>query len=104
MLIARHPVGVSCVHPGGIKTNIVRNSRGGADDPEKAAEGFEKIAMTTPEKAAQTIVRGIERRSARILIGPDAYVFDAIPRVLGAAYQRPIAMFARMGIKRREEG
>lgn len=104
MLIARHPVGVSCVHPGGIKTNIVRNSRGGADDPEKAAEGFEKIAMTTPEKAAQTIVRGIERRSARILIGPDAYVFDAIPRVLGAAYQRPIALFARMGIKRMEEG
>jgi NAD(P)-dependent dehydrogenase (short-subunit alcohol dehydrogenase family) len=99
MLIARHPVAVSCVHPGGIKTNIVRNSRSGADDQEKAAQGFERIAKTTPEKAAQTILRGIERKSARILIGPDAYVIDAIPRVLGSAYQRPLAILARRGLK-----
>ena len=104
MLIARHPVGVSCVHPGGIKTNIVRDSRNNSDDQEQAAAGFEKIAMTTPEKAAQTIVRGVERRSARILIGPDAYVLDAIPRVLGSAYQRPIAFFARKGLKQINEG
>jgi NAD(P)-dependent dehydrogenase (short-subunit alcohol dehydrogenase family) len=102
MLIARHPVGVSCVHPGGIKTNIVRNSRSGAEDQEKAAQGFERIAKTTPEKAAQTILRGIERKSARILIGPDAYVIDAIPRVLGSAYQRPLAMLARLGLKQME--
>ncbi|MFJ7210822.1 SDR family oxidoreductase [Amycolatopsis sp. NPDC098790] len=99
MLIARHPVAVSCVHPGGIKTNIVRNARSIADDQEKAAQGFERIAKTTPEKAAQTILRGIERKSARILIGPDAYVIDAIPRVLGSAYQRPLAILARMGLK-----
>ncbi|MEV7043857.1 SDR family NAD(P)-dependent oxidoreductase [Amycolatopsis sp. NPDC051061] len=102
MLIARHPVGVSCVHPGGIKTNIVRNSRSGADDQEKAAQGFERIARTTPEKAAQTILRGIEKKSARILIGPDAYVIDAIPRVLGSAYQRPLAVLARRGLKQME--
>ncbi|EOD64391.1 SDR family oxidoreductase [Amycolatopsis vancoresmycina] len=99
MLIARHPVAVSCVHPGGIKTNIVRNARSIADDQEKAAQGFERIAHTTPEKAAQTILRGIERKSARILIGPDAYVIDAIPRVLGSAYQRPLAALARLGLK-----
>lgn len=100
MLIARRPVDVSCVHPGGIKTNIVRNSRSAGDeDPEKAARGFERIALTTPEKAAQTILRGIERKSARILIGPDAYVLDAIPRVLGSAYQRPLAALARLGLK-----
>ncbi|WP_328645695.1 SDR family NAD(P)-dependent oxidoreductase [Amycolatopsis sp. NBC_00348] len=99
MLIARHPVAVSCVHPGGIKTNIVRNSRGGDGDQEKAAVGFDRIAQTTPEKAALTILRGIERKSARILIGPDAYVIDAIPRVLGSAYQRPLAVLARLGLK-----
>lgn len=102
MLIARYPVKVSCVHPGGIKTNIARDARGGGAerDIEKAAEGFEKIAMTTPEKAAQTIVRGIERGTPRILIGADAYVFDAIPRLLGAAYQRPAALLGRLGMKR----
>ncbi|WP_410658477.1 SDR family NAD(P)-dependent oxidoreductase [Amycolatopsis sp. lyj-112] len=100
MLIARHPVKVSCVHPGGIKTNIARDARGVEErDMDKAAEGFEKIAMTTPEKAAQTIVRGIERGTARILIGPDAYVFDAIPRLLGAYYQRPAALLGRWGMR-----
>ncbi|WP_432857220.1 SDR family NAD(P)-dependent oxidoreductase [Amycolatopsis sp. CA-161197] len=101
MLAARHPVAVSCVHPGGIKTNIARHARGGSDgDQEAAAAGFEKIALTTPKKAAETIIRGVERRSARILIGPDAYVIDAIPRVLGSAYQRPLATMARLGFKR----
>ncbi|MDT8910232.1 SDR family NAD(P)-dependent oxidoreductase [Amycolatopsis sp. PS_44_ISF1] len=101
MLAARHPVGVSCVHPGGIKTDIVRNARGGAGgDRESAAAGFDKIAMTTPERAARTILRGVQRRSARILIGPDAYLFDAMPRVLGSAYQRPVATLARFGRKR----
>lgn len=100
MLIARHPVKVSCVHPGGIKTNIARDARGGVErDIDKAAEGFEKIARTTPEKAAQTIVRGIERGTARILIGPDAYVIDAIPRVLGSFYQRPLALLGRWGMR-----
>jgi hypothetical protein len=80
----------------------VRNSRSGADDQEKAAQGFERIARTTPEKAAQTILRGIEKKSARILIGPDAYVIDAIPRVLGSAYQRPLAVLARRGLKQME--
>ncbi|MEV6897831.1 SDR family NAD(P)-dependent oxidoreductase [Amycolatopsis sp. NPDC051372] len=101
MLAARHPVAVSCVHPGGIKTNIARHARGGNDgDQEAVAAGFEKIALTTPKKAAETIIRGVERRSARILIGPDAYVIDAIPRVLGSAYQRPLATMARLGFKR----
>ncbi|MFI7117770.1 SDR family NAD(P)-dependent oxidoreductase [Amycolatopsis sp. NPDC049868] len=100
MLIARYPVKVSCVHPGGIKTNIARDARGGAErDIDKAAEGFEKIARTTPEKAAQTIVRGIERGTARILIGPDAYAIDAIPRVLGSFYQRPLALLGRLGMR-----
>lgn len=99
MLIARHPVAVSCVHPGGVKTNIVRDSRNseGNGGHDEAAAGFEKVAMTTPAKAAHKIVRGIERRSARILIGPDAYFIDALPRVFGAGYQRPLAMLARLG-------
>ncbi|GAA3536963.1 SDR family NAD(P)-dependent oxidoreductase [Amycolatopsis ultiminotia] len=101
MLAIGHPVGVSCVHPGGIKTDIVRHARGGSgDDHEAVVSGFEKIALTTPKKAAETILRGVRRRSARILIGPDAHVIDAIPRVLGSAYQRPLAVLARPGLKR----
>ncbi|SFP28614.1 NADP-dependent 3-hydroxy acid dehydrogenase YdfG [Amycolatopsis arida] len=96
MLSERRPVGVSCVHPGGIRTNIARDARGleGAD-AERAARLFDRIARTSPEVAARTIVRGVERNRARILIGPDAYVIDALPRVLGAGYQRLIALATR---------
>ena len=89
MLIDKRPVGVSCVHPGGIHTNIARDARAPGGDPsEQRARDFARIARTTPEDAAKTILRGVQRGSARILIGPDAYVFAAMPRILGAGYQR----------------
>ncbi|HEY9418197.1 MAG TPA: SDR family NAD(P)-dependent oxidoreductase [Pseudonocardia sp.] len=88
MLIEKRPVGVSCVHPGGIRTNIARDARSAGDIPdEKKASDFAKIARTSPESAAKTILRGVERNRARILIGPDAYLIDAAPRVLGSNYQ-----------------
>jgi short-subunit dehydrogenase len=100
MIAARHPVKVSCVHPGGIKTNIARDARGlGSADKEKSAASFEKLARTTPEQAAKVIARGVERNKPRILIGADAYVLDAIPRLFGARYQRPLAWLARQGLK-----
>ncbi|MFT3901118.1 MAG: SDR family NAD(P)-dependent oxidoreductase [Gordonia sp. (in: high G+C Gram-positive bacteria)] len=90
MLIAGHNVGVTCVHPGGIKTNIVVNGRGAGDSPEeiaKAGAQFDKIAVTSPEGAAKAIVRGIRRNAPRVLIGPDARFFDAVPRVIGPRYE-----------------
>jgi NADP-dependent 3-hydroxy acid dehydrogenase YdfG len=86
--------GVSAVnvHPGGIKTNIVRNARirkdpeGRGRTQEQMAQQFEALAMTSPEKAAQIIHHGIERGKARILIGPDAYLFDALARVSPTHY------------------
>ena len=60
MLIAGHPVGVTSVHPGGIKTAIARNARvSGQDDDEPTAQLFdEKLARMTPERAAEIIVNG----------------------------------------------
>ena len=96
MLIERRPVGVSCVHPGGIRTNIARDARGPASStPDQRAADFARIARTTPGDAARTILRGVERNRARILIGPDAYLFDAVPRVLGSSYQRLAALGLR---------
>jgi NAD(P)-dependent dehydrogenase (short-subunit alcohol dehydrogenase family) len=102
MLIAGHPVAVSCVHPGGIKTNIARDARSARDliPVEERADRFERAARTTPEKAAQTILRGVDRKSPRILIGPDARVFDATARITGARYQRVVATVMRRAGKR----
>jgi NAD(P)-dependent dehydrogenase (short-subunit alcohol dehydrogenase family) len=80
------------VHPGGITTNIVRNARirkdpeGRGRTKEQMAAQFDAIAMTSPEKAAEIIHQGIERGKARILVGPDAYVFDALARIAPTHY------------------
>ncbi|MGV9945317.1 SDR family NAD(P)-dependent oxidoreductase [Rhodococcus sp. DMU1] len=93
MLIARHPVKVTCVHPGGIKTAIARNAAVPAgDDQESFAQFFDrKLARTSPEDAARTIVEGVRRGRARVLIGADAKFLDAWVRVVGPSYQRVVA-------------
>lgn len=86
--------GVSAVnvHPGGIKTNIVANARFHADhrgrneNVESAAADFAELARTTPERAAEVIVAGVEAGRARILIGADARVFDFLSRVAPTRY------------------
>ena len=96
---ARHPVGVTCVHPGGVKTNIAGHARGLPDgsDPETLSRIFHRIAFTSPESAAMAILHGVKKNKPRVLIGPDARVFDAIPRILGPRYEDIMASFYRTG-------
>ena len=89
MALARHPVKVSCVHPGGIKTAIARNATA-ADglDAEELARAFDKkLANTTPEKAAKIILDGVRKNKARILVGSDAKMLEIVIRAVGAGYQ-----------------
>jgi short-subunit dehydrogenase len=84
-------VRLSVVHPGGVKTNIARNSRPGAHlrhhtGRAEALERFDQIAGTTPVAAAERIIRGIERNEPRILIGRDARIMDWIQRLRPARY------------------
>jgi len=87
-------VSATCVHPGGIKTNIAaaaRYSGSVADVTGKDGQGsqaqFEKLFRTTAEQAAKAIVRGVQRNSRRVLIGADARGADAMQRLLPASYQ-----------------
>jgi hypothetical protein len=90
MLVAGHPVKVTTVHPGGIKTNIARNMTtvDGLDKDELAQIFDKKLASTTPEKAARIILDGVRKNKARVLVGPDAKVLDLIVRATGSGYQR----------------
>ena len=80
------------VHPGGVRTNIARSARvrkdpeGRGRSQEQMAAEFEALLRTTPDRAAEIICRGIDRGKARILVGPDAYVFDALARVAPTHY------------------
>lgn len=90
MQVAGHPVKVTTVHPGGIKTGIARNMTTveGVDKDELAKTFDKKLASTSPEKAAQVILEGVRKNKARVLIGNDAKALDIIVRVTGSGYQR----------------
>jgi NADP-dependent 3-hydroxy acid dehydrogenase YdfG len=96
------------VHPGGVKTNIVRNGRMREDphDLGREVDGmaleFERIARTTPERAAEIIHAGVEKGKARILVGPDAYVFDFLARVAPTRYYDVMAL-AERGLRSRAQ-
>lgn len=91
--IKRSPVSCTTVHPGGIRTNIARNARmddsavvlsGGGD----SAARFDKIARTSPAKAAHQILAAVEDNKRRALIGPDAKVLDFVSRLPAGLLQR----------------
>ena len=88
-------ISVSCVHPGGIKTNIVRNSRDtNQANKEKLIKEFDRnMAKTTAEDAAAQIIDGIKRKKARILIGSDARMMDRLARWFPVNY---MSMFTKM--------
>ena len=96
MLIAGHPVGVTAVHPGGIKTAIARNARVAEhEDKAETARLFdEKLARMTPERAAEIIVRGILRNQARVLVGIDAHALHHFAKLTGSRYQDVVARLA----------
>lgn len=71
-------VSVHCVHPGGIKTNIVKAAkvRSGGDAISKDSEFENKYLTCSPEKAAKVIINGIKKKKFRILIGKEAYAME----------------------------
>jgi short-subunit dehydrogenase len=94
--MAASPVRLSVVHPGGVATNIVRNSRTGVgmtDNARRAQsiERFENAARTTPAAAALRIIAGIENNAPRILIGNDARFMDLLQRFRPGTYWAVLA-------------
>ena len=97
MLVAGHRVGVTVVHPGGIKTGIARNARySAAEDGAESARRFDqKLARMTPERAAEIIVAGVEKDKARVLVGLDAHAVHHLAKLTGSRYQDIVARSAK---------
>ena len=97
-------VHVCCVHPGGIKTNIVRNAR--ITDPsvsqKEREDGFDKVARTSPESAAAQIIRAVEKRKKRLLIGMDAKFISLVIRLFPVLYPRFVPGLGKIGNKENE--
>ncbi len=100
--LTRSCVSATCVHPGGIKTNIARSARVDASvasttgtAPGAATREFERSFITSPARAADVIVGAVRKNKRRVLVGPDARAFDAMARLAPAGYQRLVTGVVR---------
>jgi NAD(P)-dependent dehydrogenase (short-subunit alcohol dehydrogenase family) len=108
MLVAGHPVGVTVVHPGGIKTNIasaaLEAARASGQEVTEAHEERrrfyeEKLLKMDPAKAADIIIGAVEADKPRVLVGSDAKAVDVLVRLLPARYPKVfLAVNRRMGV------
>ena len=89
--LADTPVQMTSVHPGGIRTNIVRNIQSdNAAAMDEFIKNFDQVAKTTSEQAAKVIIKGIQNKSNKVLIGPDARVIDWVSRIFPRSYENKL--------------
>ena len=86
-------VGICCVHPGGVATNVARNAEVdkmpvGDATREELDANFDKMAITSPEKAAKVILKGAAKKKRRILIGGDARFISIVSRLFPVSYTK----------------
>ena len=105
------PVSATCVHPGGIATNIAMAGKidpsleklTGVNAETQKRRANKLINVTTAEAAALQILTAVEKNARRVLVGPDARMLDKVVRILGSWYQ-PLVMrqLKRMNAKSRQ--
>ncbi len=94
-------VSTTCVHPGGIRTNIANAAKMNDSlkalgmNPEKSIKSFNKLLRTPPEEAAKVILNAVKANKPRVLIGNDAKALDRIQRIMPTGYQT----LSRLGAK-----
>ena len=103
--MAGSPVGVTIVHPGGVRTSISENARlaKGLDAADVAREraNWRSLLALAPEKAAEIIAVAIERREPRVLVGQDAKAAALVQRLFPVAYWKHVARDIARRVKRK---
>jgi short-subunit dehydrogenase len=99
-------VGVTSVHPGGIKTRIAETARLGSGVPQAEGEEgkreFARLLTIEPATAAELIVRAVQRRRPRLLIGASARIPDVLARIAPGSYGRLLAAVGALAARRRD--
>ena len=100
--LEKAPVSVTCIHPGGIKTNIAKAAKMNDSvktvglDPVNSTKNFDKLLRTSPEDAAKVILKAVQKDARRALIGTDAYAIDVMQRLLPTGYQHIVSLSTRL--------
>lgn len=106
--ISNSTISATCVHPGGIKTNIAKSARISdklskltGKSAQDATKEFEMTFLTTSTKAADTIFKAVKNNKRRVLIGPDSKLYDWSARLLPSSYQAIFTAVVRSRMKRK---
>lgn len=100
--IQNNGVSATCVHPGGIRTNIAKAARMNESmktlgmDPAKAGKEFDKLLRTPPEEAARQILNAVRNNDRRLLIGADAKAVELMQRLLPSSYQKIMVLGSKL--------
>lgn len=83
-------IGITSVHPGGIRTGIARNARLGgnldATDVERAKEDFDRLLTYPADRAAALMLEAVRKRKPRLLIGLTAKIPDVLARIAPTSF------------------
>jgi short-subunit dehydrogenase len=96
-------VGVTAVHPGGVRTKIAQNARLGAHvtaaDVRQVRRDFTRLLTIEPRDAAETILDGVEKRRVRVLVGSSAMIPDVLARITPAHYWSVLSGALRLRLR-----
>jgi short-subunit dehydrogenase len=98
--LATSPVRVTCVFPGGVRTNLVAAAPGWKHGVDVAQRQLEEVVRRTPEQAARRIVRAIERNEPHVRLGVESYLVDWLKRWLPTGTHRFMAWRLRVEAKK----
>jgi short-subunit dehydrogenase len=100
--LARTNVGVTCVHPGAVATNILNTARMAEDDREKMLKYFHMAV--SPDKAAQLILRAIEKKRFKLVFCPESRALNIMKRITPVGTLKLLRLFNRAGPSKNAPG
>ncbi len=94
-------ISVLVVHPGGVKTNIIRNAPDLEESQRDAAhQNFSRMALLDADSAARQILRAIRQKKNRIILGTDAKLVNAIRQLFPGNFPSILhAIFSKAAFK-----
>jgi NAD(P)-dependent dehydrogenase (short-subunit alcohol dehydrogenase family) len=102
--LACHNIGVTSIHPGAIRTNILNAAmaKSGADEETKKMAALVDRFGKSPEDLARTVVKAVKGNRMRQLIGPDSYLLEFLKRLFPVWIHKPFEIaFTKVAQKKK---
>lgn len=104
--LACHNIGVTSIHPGAIRTNILNAAlakSGDDEDTRKMAALVDRFGKS-PDFLAQKVIRAVKHNRMRVLVGMDAYLFEWLKRLLPVLIHTPFRWAFNQVMKQKQSG